>query len=118
MKRTVRALAVLGTLVPLIAYAQSALKTTDYSTTLGTTSAACVPADASRKTLFIENPLGGTNNVCYCVGALCTPSCGAAGTSVLPPGAPDFWANGSAPGDAINCIASGATTPVTIRSQK
>ncbi len=102
------------------AFAQSALTTTDYSATLGTTVSTCVPADASRKTLIIENPYAsGANNVCYCVGASCTPSCSStAGSSVLAPGAIDSWAPGAAPREAVQCIASGATTPVTIRAGK
>lgn len=92
-----------------------ALDQTDYSTTLGTTAQNCVPADQSRRTLYIENPSNNTNNVCYSFG---TPVCGAAGTSVLTPGNADFWSLNSAPRSAINCIASGASTAVTIRSMK
>jgi hypothetical protein len=93
-----------------------ALVTTDLSTTLGTGVALCAPANSGRKTLFIENPLGGSaNNVCYSLTSI-APSCGAIGTSVLPPGSSDFWPSGSAPSGAVYCTSSGTTTPVTVRS--
>jgi hypothetical protein len=94
------------------AFAQG-LPVVDYSVTLGTTAVPCVPANAGRRTLSIENPYGGSNNVCYSTG---TPVCGAAGTSVLVPGALDYWANGSAPAGPVNCIASAGSTPVTIKA--
>ena len=100
-----------------------ALTTTDYSASIGTTATPCVPADASRKTLYIENE-SSTNNLGYCISTgntACTPSIGTAGTSELsgssnPSSA--WWTNGSAPRDAVWCIASGASTPVTIRVGK
>lgn len=106
--------ALIGITVASAAWA--ALSNTDYSTTLSTSAQNCVPADASRKTLFIENPAGATNNVCYSFST--TPVCGSAGTSVLLPGSADFWSSGDAPIGPLYCIGSGATTPVTIRSGK
>lgn len=93
-----------------------ALDNTDYSTTLGTSAQQCVPGSSSRKTLTIENPYGGANNIGYCVGSSCTPIIGAAGTSVLTPGNLDNWAYGNAVKGPINCVASAGSTPVTIRS--
>lgn len=116
MKRLLSVLLALATLYG-VAKAQTALSTTDYSTVLGTSAVQCVPADAKRRTLLIENPYGAsTNNICYCIGASCTPVCGGAGTSVLVPGSGDWWDFGSAPGEPINCVASNSSTPVTIRS--
>jgi hypothetical protein len=89
---------------------------TDLSMTIGTTPVACAPADASRRTLFIENP--GSGNVGYCVGATCAPSIGNPGTSTLQPGQADFWPSGSAPSQPLWCVAANASAPVTIRSGK
>jgi len=104
-------------LIPHLALAGT-VKTTDYSTTLGTSVVQCVPADGSRTTLFIESPIGG-GTVGYCVGASCTPALTpTAGTSVLSAGSADFWPPGAAPSEALNCIAAAGSTPVTIRSGK
>ena len=94
-----------------------ATTTTNLSLSVGTSAAACIPANPGRRTLFIENPAGNTVNLGYCVGAGCTPALTpTAGTSVLQPGQSDFWPAGTAPQEAIACIAGGAATPVTIRS--
>lgn len=89
---------------------------TDLSVTIGTTPVACVPPDAARRSLWIENP--GSGNIGYCVGAGCVPAIGAAGTSTLTPGQADFYPAGTAPAQALWCIAAGANAPVTIRSGK
>jgi hypothetical protein len=117
-------LALLGALVPSIALADSAIVITDYSTTLGTSATQCVPANSQRKTLYIENA-GTTNSISYCVApanGTCTPATNTAGSSTLAPatstgqGNTAWWNNGSAPTGPLYCIASGSSSPVTIRS--
>jgi hypothetical protein len=109
---------VLAFAIPLQVFGQ-ALTTLDYSTSLGTAAQQCVPSSSSRKTLFIEDPAGNSNNVGYCVASAngtCTPVIGSPGTSVLTPGLADGWVASSAPTGPVYCIGSGSSTPVTIRS--
>jgi hypothetical protein len=103
------------------AQAQSGLNYTDYYATVGTTPVMCAPPNGARKTLFVENPTGAPNNIGYCVAAIgmsCTPviDSGPPSTSVLSPGVADFWPYGNAPAGALYCIASGASSPVNVRS--
>lgn len=98
-----------------------ALSTVDYSATIGVTVTCPVPADQYRKTLLIENPYGNTTNIGYCVAVQtpqCQPSIGSAGTTVLQPGAVDFYTDGNAPTEAVCLIASGVSTPDVIRVGK
>ena len=117
MRKCFTALAL--TLMSTSASAQ-ALKNVDFSTTLGTGPVQCVPPNSAYKTLLIENPYGGSNNIGYCVavvnGNTCTPVIGALGTSVLTPGNSDYWPQGSAPIGGVFCVASAGSTPVTIRA--
>lgn len=113
MKRVCFALLVMT--MPTICSAQ-ALTTTNYPGTVGTSAQMCVPADSTRKTLFIENPSGSPNNICYCID--CVPVCGNAGTSLLAPAASSWWSSGNAPREAINCVSDGSGSPVTVRTGK
>jgi len=99
-----------------LAFTSSLSSVSDYSGTIGTVASACVPANARRATLLIENPVGNTNNICYSFSA--GVSCSGPGNSILVPGASDFWPLGSAPLGPIYCVASGAGTAVTIREQE
>lgn len=94
----------------------------DLSATLGTTAVDCVPANALRITLAMEN-LHASNNVGYCynqinptTGAVttCTPVIGTKGTWTITAGTLFFWPQSNVPKNGMTCIASGASTDVSI----
>lgn len=110
-------------LLPVVAFAgELPITITDLSTTLNTSPVQCAPSDGKRSTFYIENPAGSSNSIGYCIGNTpgtsnaCVPSVGAAGTSTLTAGVADFFPPGSAPRQAVQCIAANGSNPVTIRS--
>jgi hypothetical protein len=109
-------LSVIISLITNIAFAQIA--STDLSGTITNSSASCIPANALRKTLYIENLFTNTVNVGYCIGAACTAAIGTAGTSILVPGQSHYWPLYEAPPAQFNCIAGAASVPITARSSQ
>jgi hypothetical protein len=83
------------------------------SCTVGTSSAQCVAAAASRVTMAIDNESTTATIACNFGG---TAALNAAGSWTIPPGDTRTWNGSFVPADAINCIASAASTPVTIEA--
>jgi hypothetical protein len=83
----------------------------DNSATVGTSAAQCVPAGA-KTTLVLKNQ-SASNTVTYCF-APCSPSGGASGSYDIATSSSAWWPPGAAPKNAINCVASGASTPLSV----
>lgn len=98
------------------AYAQVVDVTT--SLTLSTSSPVCLPANAARRSLAIDNSAN-ASNIGYCEtnagAAACTPSIGSGGTTTLAAALLAYWAPGSAPQNRFCFIAAMATPTITIR---
>jgi len=96
---------------------------TDLSATFGTVGTSVVlvvPAQgdsrvpASRQTLFLANSAASGGNGISC-GYNAAITLNGVGTFNLPAGGPPaFWPRGTAPANAIYCVASGAGTPMQI----
>jgi len=115
MKTRILAVALLGaisSLAPSGAWAQVGLTYSDLSSTLTTTAANCVPPDASRKALIIQNLSGGNIGFCYRAaatpGTACTPAIASAGTFTLATGVTYTWPLGNAPTNGLDCIGAGS----------
>jgi hypothetical protein len=104
------------------AHAQ-AVNVTDLSATFGTVGTSVslvVPAlgdsrvPPARQTLFLANSAAAGSNSISC-GYNAAISLNGVGTFNLPAGGPPaFWPRGTAPAQAIWCVASGASTPMQI----
>lgn len=93
------------------AYAQVTI--TDSSTTVNMTSAQCVSA-GDKTTLILKNQ-DSTNTITYCF-APCVAQQGAAGNYDVGAGSGGwvFWPAGTPPRNAINCVASGNGTKLSV----
>jgi hypothetical protein len=86
---------------------------------IGTTPALVVPAigdprvPGERKTLFIMNSAPSGGNAISC-GYSAAIAMNGNGTFTLPPLQSMFWPQGTAPRNAIWCVAAGAATPMQI----
>jgi hypothetical protein len=80
--------------------------------TVGTTHAQVLAA-GTHSYLFLQNVAAAGGNTIYCsFGG--TAVANAAGTISIAPGQPLTWENSFVPSDAIDCIATGASTPLTV----
>jgi hypothetical protein len=83
---------------------------------IGTAAALCVPAATgayTRNQITITNSAAsGGNNIS--VGYNASITLNGVGTLTLTPSQAAFWPRGTAPGQPLYCIASGATTPAQI----
>jgi hypothetical protein len=107
---------VLGSGEPV--WAQVALNNNDFSKTLTTTPVQIAGNYQYRKSFYIENPITNSANIGYCVSTNnqgCTPSIGAAGTSVLSPGSSDYWPPGAVPQNPIWAVAATGSVPIVAR---
>lgn len=86
------------------------------SATVGTGHAQVLAASQVRLYLMLHNPSVAGGNTIYCsFGGTATVA--GAGTVSIAPGQYVTWESSYAPIDAIDCIASGASTPMTLGVQ-
>ncbi|HUK60240.1 MAG TPA: hypothetical protein VLV50_13500 [Stellaceae bacterium] len=115
----VAALAFLGLAGAAEAQAITATDLSGSFAPIGTTPALVVPAlgdprvPGERATLFLMNSSASGGNAISC-GYSAAISVNGNGTFTLPPQQSMFWPRGSAPRNAIWCVASGAATPMQI----
>lgn len=82
--------------------------------TVTTSSASCLAVNNARTWLTLD-ATGATANIGYCMGAGCTASLGADGTTTIPAGTLHYFTPGAVPKDAMSCISASGSQPLTIR---
>lgn len=101
----------------LNAYTEPSTGTTAFSgATVGTTHGQVLGAGQVSVYLFLGNPSAAGGNTVYCrFGGTATVA--GAGTISIAPGQSYTWESSYAPRDAVDCVATGASTPLTIGVQ-
>jgi hypothetical protein len=87
-----------------------------YAVTLGTTYSS-LPIPVSRSFLSIDNEAAAGGNAIACAFFGATPAINAAGSWTIPAGFTRTWRQPNVPGSTVNCVASGANTPVTVEAE-
>lgn len=99
-------------LLPAIASAQIYGATAYQAYTIGTTAVSVIPS--GHPTIFLDFVNDSTTATIACAPSYATPAIGAAGSITIPPQWHRSWEGSFIPSDIWSCVASAASTPVTV----